>query len=115
MPYKNKEIRKAYAKNWWQANKYKVKKYKSDAYEKHKGEIKAVRALYYREHRDVKMAQSLVRQALVNGVLKRMPCGICGNLIVDAHHNDYQRALEVEFLCRKHHMEKHGALSHSLS
>lgn len=41
------------------------------------------------------------------GILKQMPCEICGNLKTDAHHDDYTKPLEVKWLCRKHHAEHH--------
>jgi hypothetical protein len=36
-------------------------------------------------------------------------CQVCGNPKVEAHHDDYTRALEVIWLCKKHHTEvDHG-------
>ena len=40
--------------------------------------------------------------------LKRQPCW-CG-ATAEAHHPDYDKPLEVEWLCKKHHMEKHRTL-----
>jgi hypothetical protein len=31
------------------------------------------------------------------------PCQVCGNPNVEAHHDDYSRALEVIWLCKTHH------------
>jgi hypothetical protein len=41
------------------------------------------------------------------GVLIRQPCEVCGELKVDAHHDDYMKPLDVRWLCRKHHNEHH--------
>jgi hypothetical protein len=54
------------------------------------------------------------------GVYKRrgkivvQPCRVCGGL-AQMHHPDYDRPLEVDFLCFEHHHELHmaGALQHA--
>lgn len=48
----------------------------------------------------------IVQMALSNGTLKRGYCH-CGKL-GEAHHKDYSKPLEVEWLCRTHHNEIHG-------
>jgi hypothetical protein len=51
--------------------------------------LKAVRAVY---------------NAFRRGDLKKFPC-FCGEKKVEAHHEDYSKPLEVEWFCKKHHME----------
>jgi nucleoside 2-deoxyribosyltransferase len=41
------------------------------------------------------------------GKLKKSPCKMCNKLIVEAHHEDYNKPLKVVWLCHKHHMELH--------
>lgn len=41
------------------------------------------------------------------GILVKKPCEVCGNSKVEAHHDDYNQALQVRWLCRKHHQEHH--------
>jgi hypothetical protein len=41
------------------------------------------------------------------GRLIRKPCEVCGELKVEAHHDDYHKAFEVRWLCAKHHREHH--------
>ena len=48
-----------------------------------------------------------VKQAIKTGALVRAPCEVCGELKVDAHHDDYTKPLEVRWLCRDHHKELH--------
>jgi len=50
-------------------------------------------------------ARDMVRVAIKNGLIKRTPCVICGDIKSEAHHEDYSKPLEVVFLCRKHHVE----------
>lgn len=39
---------------------------------------------------------------------KHQPCEICGDDHSEAHHDDYAKAQEVMWLCRKHHMQRHA-------
>lgn len=52
-------------------------------------------------------ARVALNNAVQNGTLKRLPCEACGALKTDGHHPDYSRPLEVNWLCRLHHMEIH--------
>jgi len=49
----------------------------------------------------------LVRKALDSGDLITEPCEICNSLKVEAHHEDYSKPLDVTWLCRTHHRERH--------
>lgn len=50
-------------------------------------------------------AHNIVYVSLRNGSLSKKPC-FCGNLKVEAHHSDYTRPLDIEWLCKKHHVLK---------
>jgi hypothetical protein len=39
--------------------------------------------------------------------LERQPCEVCGAAKVEAHHPDYSKPLEVQWLCKRHHAEVH--------
>ena len=52
-------------------------------------------------------AHRAVRNALINGTLKKKPCEICGASFVHAHHPDYSKPLEVIWLCPLHHRQVH--------
>ncbi len=52
-------------------------------------------------------ARKMVLRAISNGILKRLPCEICGELKSHAHHVNYQEALKVRWLCKFHHSEVH--------
>jgi len=43
--------------------------------------------------------------------MKRQPCSVCNFPFADAHHEDYDKPLEVIWLCRKHHKDRHRELS----
>lgn len=43
-----------------------------------------------------------------SGRVQKKPCEVCGDPKVEAHHKDYRKPLNVNWLCRKHHMEIEG-------
>lgn len=44
------------------------------------------------------------------GKLLKEPCTLCGSEQTEKHHEDYDKPLEIEWLCRDCHLEYHGAL-----
>lgn len=57
-------------------------------------------------HPDRHAARQAVHRAVRRGDLVRLPC-FCGNGRSEAHHPDYAKPLEIEWLCRSHHTLKH--------
>ncbi len=55
-------------------------------------------------------AWNAVSNALRDGKLVRQPCEKCGNPRVDGHHEDYDKPLEVTWLCRQCHQTHHKVL-----
>jgi ribosomal protein S27AE len=41
------------------------------------------------------------------GRLIRKPCEVCGQLKVEAHHDDYSKPFDVRWLCGQHHRDHH--------
>lgn len=58
-----------------------------------------------------KIARSVVYNNLKAGKIEKKPCSICGNPEVEAHHRDYTKPLEVDWLCKIHHVEIHKITS----
>ena len=53
------------------------------------------------------ISRSYARVYLLRGCkVKREPCKVCGSA-AEMHHHDYEKPLDVEWLCRAHHMELH--------
>lgn len=49
-----------------------------------------------------------VQRAVRAKELVKAPCSICGSeRNIHAHHDDYTKPLDVIWLCRKHHQERH--------
>lgn len=53
------------------------------------------------------LAHLTIQNALRLGIVERAPCSACGDPKSEAHHPDYDRPLEVVWLCRKHHKAAH--------
>ena len=67
-----------------------------------------IRTKIWQEKNHVKRAAHIiVGNAIRDGRLIKKPCEICGEANVDGHHDDYEKPLEVRWLCRKHHAEHH--------
>jgi hypothetical protein len=75
-----------------------------------KPESKKRKREYQREwrhkHPEKIRAHKLVRRAIDRGDLVREPCP-CGSVKSEAHHADYLKPLDVEWLCRACHSERH--------
>ena len=52
-------------------------------------------------------AGSMLRRAVKEGRLQRLPCEVCSNPTTEGHHDDYERPLEVRWLCKRHHEDEH--------
>ena len=67
---------------------------------------------YPRELNQKLLARRLAMQAMQSGELIRQPCVKCGALKAEAHHPDYSKPLDVQWLCRPcHDREHHGKRS----
>lgn len=57
--------------------------------------LKAHKAVYYAKRR---------------GALKPQPCEVCGaSERIEAHHDDYDKPLQVRWLCIQHHKDHHNS------
>ncbi len=91
---KNPEKRKEILKKWNTENPEKIReagrKYRDANPEKRK-------------------AYGIVQVAINKGSLLRQLCGVCGKEPTDAHHEDYDKPLDVLWYCKKHHKALHIA------
>lgn len=64
-----------------------------------------------KEDRNKRICRQRVNQSLKNGSLSRLPCEVCGTTTkVQAHHEDYNKPLEVMWLCPCHHKQRHAEI-----
>ena len=76
---------------------------------------KAARMRAYRQagrwlwmYTDKAKARCYLNVALKRGKVARLPCAVCGEAKVQAHHKDYSKPLDVQWLCGFHHRELHS-------
>lgn len=73
----------------------------------------AERSKGWREENAIKRAAHIIAgNAIRGGRLIPLPCERCGTKKrIQAHHEDYGRPLEVNWLCTKHHGERHREIN----
>lgn len=53
--------------------------------------------------------RNAVNWAILDGKIKPCACSVCGScFLTEAHHEDYSKPFEITWLCKRHHMERHG-------
>lgn len=71
---------------------------------------------YQRKRRSEDPVKNTTRHTTSNAIRDRRlikgVCMICGCEKVEAHHKDYTKPFDVEWLCRKHHLEQHNKSYH---
>lgn len=67
------------------------------------------------KHPEKYAANMAVSNAVRDGKLKKQPCEICGSKErVEGHHPDYEKPLDVQWLCFIHHRALHYAQRNKL-
>jgi hypothetical protein len=79
---------------YWTSEAYKV------------SHTKAVRN-YRKKNPNRLVAYNAVSEALELGDLVKKACEVCGAEKSEAHHEDYDKPLEVNWLCDRHHKDLH--------
>ncbi len=74
-----------------------------------KGKIKGNAAKKAWQDRNLikRSAHIIVGNAIRRGDLIKEPCEKCGEIIVDAHHDNHEYPLDMRWLCKKHHAKLH--------
>lgn len=103
----NKEKINFYSKEYRKTDACKIAKKKYQQTEAGRAGQREGHKKYQAKHPEKRYAQIKANNAIRDGRLFRQPCGTCGNKKVEAHHEDYSKPLEVVWLCKKHHLERH--------
>jgi len=52
-------------------------------------------------------ARAYLNHAIRDKMIEKLPCEICGDGKSEGHHGNYDKPLEVRWLCKKCHMKEH--------
>lgn len=59
-------------------------------------------------------ARSYANRYIKYGILKKEPCSNCGDEKAEMHHEDYDKPLQVKWLCRPCHLQHHNVIRGTL-
>lgn len=60
-------------------------------------------------------SHSLIQALLRYGIINPMKCQVCGKVVTEGHHIDYNKPLLIEWLCHKHHCAIHFGENFNIS
>lgn len=107
---KNREKRRKFQREWYLKNRKKridqTRKYQLT--KKGKEVIRLAGINQRKNHPEKQKAREEVRKATKKGIISKLPCEVCGEKNTQAHHDDYSKPLQINWLCKKHHLEKHN-------
>lgn len=104
---KNKEHRAEKKREWVEKNAEHVKAYAEEWEKNNKEKRRRINSRSKTNHPYESYIRDQTNNAIKLGKLIRKPCEICGVEPTDAHHDNYNKPLEVRWLCRKCHAEWH--------
>lgn len=64
---------------------------------------KELRKLQYEKNKVKDNARKILRKAVLGGIMEKGRCAICGSDNTQGHHEDYDKPLDVIWLCDEHH------------
>ncbi len=104
-------MRKRRAVNPEQAREYDRRKApqwrerKREYQRQHPDQVRGVQRRWAAKNRHKTRAYWQFHKALKDGRIEKQPCEVCGEADVHGHHDDYDKPLEVRWLCPVHHGE----------
>lgn len=63
--------------------------------------------IYYHKNKAKHNTRQKVWNGIRDGKLERLSCRVCKSNKAEAHHKDYDKPLEVIWLCKEHHSQVH--------
>lgn len=91
-------------------SRIKARRYRAEGKHPSPEAIKRGGAKWSNNNRIKRIAHLAVKRAIARGVMQRKPCEVCAATPAEAHHSDYSKPLEVQWLCTTHHNERHVEL-----
>lgn len=102
-----------YCKKCYLANYAPDKEYRRAYHKTENG--KRLKREYNQRYAWKNKARKLANKAISDGLLVKGPCAFCGSdSNIEAHHPDYSKPLDVEWLCHRHHTDLHMQLKSAM-
>ncbi|MBT6047826.1 MAG: hypothetical protein HOG49_13535 [Candidatus Scalindua sp.] len=110
---KNKDKRKIYWDKYYKKNSETIikKTRKYQATEAGKKAISISTKRMREKYPEKYSARMEALKAIRKGTLVKKPCEVCGEIKVEGHHEDYNKPLDVMWLCKKHHVAREKLIS----
>ena len=107
--YRKRNIEKVRAQNIERNKSPERKKITKDWRKTDDGKVSVAKSIdkWFFNNKKARTCHTAVNNAKRDGKLIKQPCEICGANYVHAHHCDYNKPLDVLWLCPKHHKEWH--------
>lgn len=105
---KNRERRREIAWRSRQRPEYKawLKEYMKEWIRNNREKMRASSRKYRVKYKEKVVAREKLLYRIKIGKIKRLPCIKCNDPKSEAHHKDYSKPYDIEWLCRKHHSDK---------
>ena len=104
-----------YYRLWRQVNNERSReyhrKYDSEQYKKHPERERARRKRYQDKYPERIKANGKLNRVVKRGLIIKLPCNVCKDVKTVAHHDDYNKPLDVIWLCEIHHKERHRLIN----
>jgi len=97
--------KKEYHKEWVKKHPFYYLNYERNRRQENREKFNNYHRVYRTLHKDKVNARKKIFIALRNKSIEKKPCIKCGKTLVEAHHEDYSKPLEIIWLCKKHHIE----------
>lgn len=97
--------------NWREGELYrhrlKAQRYRDEGRKSDAEIIRRSHKAWEERNAEKKRANCAVNNAIRDGRMIRKPCSVCGEPNAQGHHEDYSKPLDVVWLCRRHHADRH--------
>ena len=111
----NKDRERERKKKWRHNNRDTVKARRKKYYRENNEKCKNINKSYRNNNKEKICAHRKLNNALTRGDVARPAyCGRCyKECVPEGHHEDYNKPLKVEWLCRTCHVQTHGEYVHA--